>query len=221
MTDASIIHLTPGLSTASDAVLDAPDNILDSRDDVEITDAALVAAHISGDGTAFARLTERYTPRIYRFTYRMVGQPQDAEDITQETFVKVWRYSKRYRSNERFQAWIFKIARNTAIDWMRKRKQLVFSDFESAEGDNVLMLTTRDPEPLPDALVAKAQDAALLERVIQKLPAPQREVLLLHYHEYLSFNEIGHILDKPLDTVKSRHYRALLLLKKLLADEPK
>jgi RNA polymerase sigma-70 factor (ECF subfamily) len=188
---------------------------------MEMDDQQLIADYISGDDAAFSILVKRHMQSIYNFSMRIAGNPQNAEDITQETFLKVWRNIKKYRPEQSFRSWIFTIAHNTAIDFLRKKKQLVFSDFENEEGNNMLEDTLQDPALLPDELAARAQDQQLLAGLVAQLSPIYQEVLLLYYNEQLTFDEIGRILGKPLDTVKSQHRRALLALRKLLESAPK
>ncbi len=183
---------------------------------MEPTDAQLIAAYRSGDDAALNALVLRYLPLVFRFGYRLTGNAQDAEDVAQATFVKVWRYLKRYRSDASFKAWLFSIARNCAFDVLRKRRDISFSSFENADGDNALVDSLTDPEPLPDELVARAQDANTLESLLSQLPLSQRTVLLLCYQEQLTFEEISQVIGQPLNTVKSHHRRALITLRKLL-----
>lgn len=179
-------------------------------------DRQLITAARAGDEGALAELVRRYLPLIYRFAYRITGNAQDAQDVAQVTFVKAWRNLRRYRTDASFKAWLFAIARNTAFDLLRKRRDVAFTDFEDAEGENPLVNSLADPGPLPDELVARAQEAGVLEGVVQQLPLAQRTVLLLRYHEQLTFEEIGTVLNQPLNTVKSHHRRALIALRKLL-----
>ena len=195
-----------------------------SRDEATLmqkNDAQLVVDYlIDGDEAALEKLINRYLKLIYNFVYRLVGSAHEAEDITQDAFVKAWKNLKSYRGSEPFKPWLLKIARNTAIDWMRKRKHLAFSALEDKEGKNILIATVTDPEPLPHEMMSHMEDAQFLENLLKKLSPAFREVLLLHYGEHLTFDEIGKILKKPLDTVKSQHRRALAALKKII-DAPK
>ena len=179
------------------------------------SDADLVATYLKGSEPALQELINRYLPSIYRFVYRMTSHVQDAEDITQETFVKVWKHIRKYRAGESFKAWIFQIARHTAIDMLRKRKHLTFADFENSERENVLTETLEDTEPAADEIFAHIEDAHMLAALLAQLSPAIQEVLLLHYNEGLTFQEISKILAKPIDTVKSQHRRALLSLKEL------
>jgi len=141
---------------------------------------------------------------------------QAAEDITQETFIKVWKKIKKYNPDKNFKTWLFTIARNTAIDWLRKKRNLVFSNFENNEGENYLENELVDPNPLPDKILTQTEDQEFVEKLLQQLAPIYREVLILRYNNDLTFEEIAEILDKPLDTVKSQHRRALIILRKLI-----
>jgi RNA polymerase sigma-70 factor (ECF subfamily) len=183
---------------------------------MERTDQELLRKHIDGDDEALPLLIRRYLKPVYNFTYRLSNNAADAEDITQETFVKVWRHAEKFHPDENFKTWIFTIAHRSAVDLLRKKKQLVFSDFANEDGESNFVDTLRDTEPLADELFKKAEEKALIESALTKLSVTYREVLMLYYTEELTFDEIGKVLGKPLNTVKSQHRRALLALRKLL-----
>ena len=185
---------------------------------MEPTDDELIESYRSGNEQAFKALIERYVNPIYVFARRMSGNGEDASDVSQETFVKVWRTIDRYKLTGTFRAWIFAIARNTAIDRLRKKKVPVFSDFETTEGTNSLVDSLSDPETLPATLIKKAEDKGLLESGLSVLSVEDREILTLHYTEEMTFETIGKLLKKPLNTVKSRHRRALAKLKDYLEE---
>ncbi len=183
---------------------------------MEHTDEELISKYRDGDEDAFKMLVERYAGPIYGFASRMIGKRGEADDAAQETFVKVWRSLGSYKMNGTFKPWIFAIARNTAIDRLRKKNIPVFSDFEDAAGKNALLETLSDPEVLPQALIEKAEQKRLLDNALQVLSVEDREILTLHYDEDLTFDEIGTVLKKPLNTVKSKHRRALIQLREAL-----
>ncbi len=173
------------------------------------TDDELIALHRSGDPEAFRTLVRRYLDPIYGFARRLTGDPIVADDIAQESFVKVWKTLDRYRLSGTFRAWVFAVARNTAIDHMRKKRSAVFSDFENAEGKNALTETLSDPDTLPETLIERAEDKKMLTAGLAELPDIDRQILTLHYTLDMTFEAIGRALKKPLNTVKSRHRRAL------------
>lgn len=181
---------------------------------MEKEDKKLIVGYLGGDDTALAVLIGRYIKPVYNFVYRFAGNnKEEAEDITQETFFKMWRNLKKYRTDENFKTWLFIIARNTAYDHLRKRKNFVFSDFDTEDARFEDTLT--DKESLADELFALAENKELLAQAMSELSPQFREVLILHYDHELTFDEIGKILDEPLNTVKSRHRRAIEALRKL------
>ncbi len=103
-----------------------------------MTDEDLVVSYIEGDDSAFVTLMDRYLKLIYSFTFRMCKNTDNAEEITQETFLKVWKNIKKFKTNQKFKTWIYTIAKNTAIDYLRKRRDVLFSAFENDEGINLI-----------------------------------------------------------------------------------
>lgn len=182
------------------------------------TDKQLISNYLAGDEKSLEVLIKRYLKPIYSFVYRYVGNSQDAEDITQEVFVKIWRNLKKFDQNKSFKTWIFSIAKNTSIDWLKKKKAMPFSNFENEEGKNVLIETLTDPAPLPNEIFERAGIAKMLNTAMDQLTPKYRMVLFLRYNDHFNFREIAEALGEPLNTVKSRHRRALILLKKLITE---
>src|SRR3989344_5103566 len=152
------------------------------------TDKQLVYNYINGDGKVLEKLISRYLKPVYNFVYRISNSQQDAEDITQETFIKVWQKIKKYNPDKNFKTWLFTIARNTAVDWLRKKRNLVFSDFENSQGENYLENALNDPNPLPDKILAQAEDKKFVENLLRQLAPIYREVLVLRYSHDLTFD---------------------------------
>jgi len=181
---------------------------------MEKSDELLVQEYISGDDNALKILIDRYTSSIYNFSARFVGRDY-ANDIVQEVFIKVWKNLKKFDIKKAgFKTWIFTIARNTITDYLRKKKPILFSDIDKEDetfADNI-----EDEVILPDEAMAKLEDQEFLNKLLDQIPTKYREVLVLYYQEDMTFNEIGKMLEKPLNTVKSHHRRALLLLKEML-----
>lgn len=182
---------------------------------MEKDDKTLIVDSVEGDDEALAELVRRYVKPVYNFVYRFAGNnKEEAEDIAQETFFKMWRNLKKYRAGENFKTWLFTIARNTAYDHLRKKKNFVFSDFDTE--DTLFEDTISDAEPLADEVFTLAESKEFLAKAMSELSPQFREVLLLHYDHELTFDEIGKILDEPLNTVKSRHRRAIESLREIL-----
>ncbi len=178
---------------------------------MENNDEYLIKEHLGGTQDAFRLLIDRYTPSVYNFSVRFVGFDY-AKDIVQDVFVKVWKNINKFDINRAsFKTWILTITRNTITDYLRKKKSMSFSSLDKeAESfaENI-----EDDVILPDEALIKLEDKELLNSLLDKLPFHYREVLILYYQEDMTFNEIGQLLNKPLNTVKSYHHRALIKLK--------
>jgi len=186
---------------------------------VEKTDEELIEEYLSGNEDSFKSLITRYTKLLYFFAYRMTGKKELAEDIVQDTCLKIWKTISRYKiGSNTFKPWVFTIARNTTIDQLRKKKMPVVSDFDTKDGNNYLMETASDPDTIPTELIEKAEQKKMITGAMQSLSFEEREILTLHYQEEMTFEAIGKTLKKPLNTVKSRHRRAVLKLKKYLEE---
>lgn len=180
------------------------------------SDQQLIANYFAGDEKSFELLVRRYLKPIYIFIYRYVGNEQDAEDVTQEVFVKVWSNLKKFDRKKSFKVWIFSIAKNASLDFLKNKKMIPFSEFDTKEGENRIMDTLADPFSVPDKLLEKFGMAQILNLAMEKLSPEYRIVLFLRYNEQFSFREIAESLGEPLYTVTSRHRRALIKLKELL-----
>jgi RNA polymerase sigma-70 factor (ECF subfamily) len=183
---------------------------------VKKDDTQLISAYLEGDEMALGVLVDRYLKDVYNFAFKLTGDLHASEDIAQDSFVKAWKNIRKYRQGSNFLTWLFAIARNTAIDWLRQKKEATFSSFENAEGENKFVETLQDSELLPDELLARAEDKNYIETLLTELNPIYREVLTLRYSSNLTFEEIGEILRKPLHTVKSQHRRALIALRACL-----
>ncbi len=180
------------------------------------TDEQLVGKYLAGDESALRALIERYLKPVYNFVYRYVGNEGGAEDITQESFVKAWKHLRRFDQKRKFKTWIFTIAKNTALNWIKKKRPALISEFENWEGDNELSDSIADPSPLPEELFERSELSIKLSSAMDKLNPNHRTVLLMRYKENFTFQEISESLGKPLHTVKSQHRRALIKLREIL-----
>jgi len=181
------------------------------------TDGELAEACKKGDDQAFKALMERYARSVYNFTRQYVKTEDDIEDVVQDTFFKVWRHIKRFKKERAFKPWLFTIARNTALDHIKKRRATAFSTLDNTENDLVFADTIEDTEPLAPELFEQAELVVELTESMKDLHPDHRAVLIMHYREDLTFDEIAEILDRPMNTVKSWHHRAVIKIRGLLA----
>lgn len=185
------------------------------------SDERLVEAYRGGDQRALETLVHRYTRHLYNFIRQYAGGEREAEDVVQEAFIKAWRHLRTFDTAKSFKTWLFTIARNALIDLMRKRREVPFSDRENEDRD--LLDLPDDDAALPEEAFAALESAESVRRALETLPPKAREVLVLRYQNELNFREIAAVVGEPIDTVKSRHRRALQALRRIVADggEPK
>ena len=183
-------------------------------------DDELVEQCLRGDRASLDALVRRHARPVYRLAYRMVGNAQEAEDCAQEVFVRVWRNLRRFDTRKQFQPWVFQITRNAAIDVLRKRRAAPVEAFSSTPDDASPIERLPDPAPLPSELLQRADTARVVRIALERLTSNYRLVLVLHYRKQLTFREIAETLGESLNTVKSRHRRALLLLQRMLVEAP-
>lgn len=168
---------------------------------------AEVARLRRGDLDALAELVARYQHRLYRYLLRMVHQPAEAEDLFQQTWLRVAGQIRRYDPLRNFDAWLFTLARNLAIDHLRRARPDSLDSREAEEYSTPTALRDSAP-PALDALIARER-AQFLAAALMNLPVMYREVLSLRFEEEMKLDEIAQVLDAPLSTVKSRLRRGL------------
>lgn len=169
----------------------------------DLEDDECVARAQRGDVAAFSELVARYQDRIYRFLVRLMRSPDDALELTQETFLSAYQALPRWRPDARFTTWLFRIARNEAFDWLRRSKRVEFVALGERQDFDIA-----DPAPTPDATLETKQRLRALEHALARLPTEHREILLLREIEEMSYDDIARVLDISLGTVKSRIARA-------------
>jgi RNA polymerase sigma-70 factor (ECF subfamily) len=182
----------------------------------KMTDVDLIKSSLAKDQTAFKYLVERYIDRIYSFSKSFNLSDDEAEDIAQETFFKAWKKLHLYNDKHKFQTWIFTIAKNSIFDYLRKKKSLPFSYFDNNEDQiNPLDQITDSDDDAIEIFQNNTNIAKVRESLV-KLNTIERSIITLHYEEELTFEEIGTIMDKPMNTVKSLHRRSISKLKSLI-----
>jgi RNA polymerase sigma-70 factor (ECF subfamily) len=181
------------------------------------TDAELVAGALKGREECFGDLVNRYQGPLVNYLYRMVRQSEEAHDIAQEVFIKIYRALDRYDPQYKFSTWLFRIAQNAAIDRIRKRRlQLVSMDRPSDDSDDgVWEFPSDDPDPYRDSRNRERGDA--IRRAIDALPWEYRELIVMRHYGELSYEEIARAQDMPLGTVKNKLFRGRQMLRSSLA----
>jgi RNA polymerase sigma-70 factor (ECF subfamily) len=195
---------------------------MNSQELSQKTDGELVISAIAGDKVAFSILVERYVSPIYKFSYRYVRNGPDAEDVSQETFLRVWKNLEKFDQTKSFKTWIFTIAKNVSLDFLKKRKTVPFSVL--GEEDDAV-----DAVLAPYVAIAETADISFDRNVLKqdfdaalaRLPERYRDVMALRYTDNLKFREIAERLHEPVDTVKSRHRRGLALLRDVISSSLK
>ncbi len=180
-------------------------------------DYGLVLAALAGDENAFARLLGRYKDAIFFMLLKMVNNKSDAEDLTLEAFGKAFKNLHQYSPNYAFSTWLFKIASNNCIDFLRKRKGIIINMENSSETndvDNPVKLRSGDPDP-EERLIRK-QKAILMRKVVRKLKPRYQTLVEYRYFREMSYEEIANELRLPLGTVKAQLFRAREMLFKLI-----
>lgn len=182
-------------------------------------DRALVAAVLAGDLDAYARLVQRYERRIRFAIQRMVGDFEDAEELTQEAFVRAYFALPRFDPQYRFSTWLYQIAANLAINFgrQRAREARMFPDAEDREA-YFDTLPEADVDVQPALAAERRAEIAQLQRAVAELPADMRQVLVLRHVFELSYQEICDATGLPMGTVKSRLDRSRRRLAKALTE---
>jgi RNA polymerase sigma-70 factor (ECF subfamily) len=172
---------------------------------------------LKGDQRAFAEIVDMYKDKLFHLAYRMTGNRQEAEDVVQEAFLRVYKSLDRYDENQKFSTWIYRITTNLCIDRLRKRRATYSLDAESPdrEGlDGYAMLPSDERTPESELLLSETQ--RLIHEAIATLPVKYKTIMILRYLQDLSLQEISDVLDMPVTTVKTRVHRGREFLRKKL-----
>lgn len=187
-------------------------------------DLKLVGQAIDGDQKAYAELMERYRDAIYFMLLKMVNNKSDAEDLTIEAFGKAFKSIKQYTPTYAFSTWLFKIATNNCIDFIRKKKaNLVSIDQPIEDEDGVQSLPASNIHSGgldPEEILIKDQNIQLVKTLVLKLKPRYRRLIELRYFKEYSYDEIADELSIPLGTVKAQLFRARELLHNILINSP-
>jgi len=178
-------------------------------------------ATLEGDQKAYAELMKRYKSPVYHMILKMVRNVDDAEDLTIEAFSKAFKNLHRFKKDYTFSTWLFRIATNNAIDFIRKKKLNTYSlntSFSDDSGESVT-IDVRDANLNPQEEAIKAQKIELVRIFVDKLPAKYQRLVKLRYFKEYSYDEIAKELDAPLGTVKAQLHRARELMYDLVKNK--
>ena len=170
-----------------------------------------------GEEAAFQEILERYRGPIYNLCYRMSRNPEDARDLAQEVFIKVFSLLDRFDEEYAFSSWLFRIATNHCIDHLR-RNRLRFLSLDGMSGPDGEEYEVQIPAdtPGPDIVLQRKEALERLAEVIADLPPHYQAITLLRHDQQLSYEEIAEVLQLPLGTVKARIHRARNLIQQML-----
>ena len=183
---------------------------------MEGSDAAEVARARAGDHDAFQALVERHSRAVFRLAYRMTGNEHDAEDVVQESFLKVYRRLDQFEERAHFGSWLYRIVANCAFDLLRGRPRQGVErslDGDSGEGPG---LTLPSSEPSPDRLVFSAEVKGRVQRALFRLSPMEKSAFVLRHYQGLSVEEIGGVLGTDTNATKSCIFRAVRKMREAL-----
>lgn len=185
--------------------------------DFKLIDQAI----LRNDESAYAELMSRYKKPVYHMVLKMVRNVDDAEDLTIEAFAKAFKNLARFKKDYTFSTWLFRIATNNAIDFIRKKKLETYSlntSFTDDSGESV-NIDVEDHNMTPDEEAINTQKIELVRMFVTKLPAKYQRLVKLRYFDELSYEEIAKELEAPLGTVKAQLHRARELMYELVKDK--
>ncbi len=186
---------------------------LDSRAE----DSKNIKAALKGNQTAYRAILKKYHDQVYNLLYRMVHDKDEVEDLTQEAFIKAFNSLHNFNEEFAFSTWLYKIATNNCIDYIRKKKLATFSidkPLESKDGEYSFEIPDSSYEP--DKTLIAGQRTKILEEAVNALPEKYRVVILMRHTEDKDYQEIADTLKLPLGTVKAHIFRAREILYKRL-----
>ncbi len=180
------------------------------------SDEQLVELYIKGDKEALNLLIKRYLTSIFNYALSFVKDEAAAEDLTQEVFVKVWKKIKKIDNNYKFKSWLYVVAKNTCLDYLKKNKTINFSELNLVD-DNLLFENLIKQTGLSSQeKLELAHETDILNSAIDKLTEKYIQIIKFHYLSGFKFREIAETLNESIETIKSRNRRALIYLRKLI-----
>ena len=171
-------------------------------------DAILMRRTADGDAAAFRQLVDRHADRLLAYSHRLVGERSIAEDVVQDTYLSLWRTAARWTPAAKVSTWLYRVARNAALDRIRRRRP-------SVEPESVTLI---DPGPLPDAALVASDRATVVRIALDGLPERQREAIILVHYEGLSGADASAVLEVSVEALESLLSRGRRNLRQALSD---
>lgn len=189
------------------------------RATVSAEEKALIERCKRGDLAAFNDLVRKYEKQVYNFAYRLTGNYDDANDVAQDAFLRVFNAIGSFRGDASFSTWLFRITTNVFLDERKRAKAHPHASLDEylELDESSVARQIEDPSPSPEAILEEGERAQILQKAIGGLPEYQRAMVTLYHGQQKSYEEIAEIMDLPIGTVKSRLNRARLALKEKLA----
>ncbi len=180
---------------------------------------ALIERCKQGDLAAFNELVKKYEKQVYNFAYRLTGNYDDANDIAQDAFLRVYNAIGGFRGDASFTTWLFRITTNVFLDERKRARAHPHASLDEylELDESSVARQIEDTSPSPEALTEEKERGQILQRAIQSLPEYQRAMVILYHTQQKSYEEIAEIMSLPIGTVKSRLNRARLALKEKLS----
>lgn len=180
-------------------------------------EVALIADALEGNQRAYTALTNKHKPAVYQIVFKIVRNKETANDLVQETFMKAFASLASYRSEYRFSTWLYRIAANASIDFLRKKRIKALSlDRPIDTKDGSVELEVADNTYNPERELVRKEQRYSIEDAITSLPDKYRQVIIYRHKDDKTYEEIADLLGIPVGTVKARIFRARELLKKKL-----
>jgi RNA polymerase sigma factor (sigma-70 family) len=184
------------------------------------SDEQLVVDYIKGDEKALELLIQRYLTRVYQFANKYLQNKDEAEDLAQEVFVKVWKNVHKFKADFKFKTWIYTITKNACLDYLKKKNRpIVFSELDDLENNWGFADSLADKTPSVLENLQQGEGIKALNFAIEELSPIYRSTVNLRYNEDLKFREIAELLSESVDTIKTRHRRAIKSLKNIFAQK--
>ncbi|HLB00242.1 MAG TPA: sigma-70 family RNA polymerase sigma factor [Bacteroidota bacterium] len=182
-------------------------------------DLSLIDAALGGDQSAFRELMKKHRDSIFNLIHRIIRDTEQVEDLTQETFVKAFASLRNFNREYAFSTWLYKIATNSSIDYIRKKKlQTISINKPVIHEDSDYSIELPDSTYEPDRFIIQRQKSTIIAEAIAQLPPKYRKVIVMRHTEERDYAEIAKILKIPIGTVKAHIFRARELLSKYLRD---